>query len=203
VSRSVREPLHNPGVIGDWDMGFISRIQQSVAKKILVRAARSGETVPVVNDHEIHGVSPEMIAWWWDHIESTGRYKLWHPGDHIAFEWITPPDRGHVGAIQLATEKIAGIPMALKIRWEDPKTVKTEFENILAASILSDDGDVVLRFMHEYEAAPYGTKMRSTFHVPKKVPWFVKKGLKKHNIEEMAYFPTFLPELYKRQLTEN
>ncbi len=88
--------------------------------------------------------------------------------------------------------------MALKIRWEDPKTVNTEFQNILVASVLSDDGRVLIRFMHEYEERPYGTKMRSTFYLPKMVPWFVKKGLKRHNIEEMASLSLFLPALYKQ-----
>jgi len=180
-------------------MGFISQVQQSVAKKVLIWASRSGETTPVVNDHQLPGVSPEMISWWWDHIDSTERYKLWHPKDHIFFSWIIPPEPNHIGAISRCIEKIGGIPMTLDIRWEDPKSVKTEFQNILVASILSEDGTVLMRFMHEYEEAPNGTKMRSTFYVPKKVPWFVKKGLKKHNIEEMATFPAFLPELYKQR----
>jgi len=184
-------------------MGFIPKLQQSVAKKILIWASRSGETTPVVNEHKLPGVSPEMISWWWDHIDSTEQYKLWHPKDHIFFSWLVPPGTSHIGAISRCIEKIAGIPMTLDIRWEDPSTVKTEFKNILVASIISEDGTVIMRFMHEYESAPYGTKMRSTFYLPKKVPGFVKKGLKKHNIEEMAKFPAFLPELYKQSTGKN
>ena len=180
------------------DMGLIPRIQQFVAKKILIWASRSGETTPVVNDHELHGVSPEMITWWCDHIDTTERYKLWHPKDHIFFMWTVSPEKGHVGAISRCTEKIAGIPMTFDIRWEDPKSVTTEFQYVHVASIVADDETVVMRFMHEYEAAPYGTKMRSTFYVPKKVLSFVKKGLKKHNREEMGNFQTFLPKLYKQ-----
>lgn len=183
-------------------MGIISRLQQLIAKKVLEWASRSGEISPVVNEHELHGVSPEMITWWWDNIDCSERYKLWHPKDHLAFEWIVPPSEGHVGTIQLATEKIGGVPMALKIRWEDPRAVNTEFQNILVASVLSDNGRVLIRFTHEYEERPYGTKMRSTFYLPKKVPWFVKRGLKKHNIEEMANFPLFLPALYKQHISK-
>ena len=161
-------------------------------------AAKSGKTRPVVVEHEIRDVTPEMTTWWWDNIEDTERYKLWHPKDHIAFEWIVPPSDGHVGAIQKATESIGGIPMALLIRWEDPKSVEKEYQYVLAASIISDDGAVLLRFSHEYESATYGTRMKSTFYIPKGIAWVVRNGLRKHNIEEMANFREFLPDLYRK-----
>jgi DAPG hydrolase PhiG domain len=183
--------------------GLIDKISQSVAMKIMERASKNDKTNDVVVDHELHGVTPEMITWWWDNIENTERYKLWHPEDHIAFEWIVPPCKGHIGTIQKATEKIGGVPLALSIRWDDPKSVETEFDNILVASIITDDGKLLMRFQHEYESAPYGTRMRSTFHVKKGIPWFIRKGLRKHNIEEMGNFKNFLPDLYQKYIDTN
>ena len=56
------------------------------------------ETIDLVVDHELHGVTPEMIDWWWDNMEKG--YPLWHPEDHISFVWeVAPATVGHVGAI--------------------------------------------------------------------------------------------------------
>jgi hypothetical protein len=38
-----------------------------------------GKTMDLVVDHILLGVTPEMIVWLWDNIDSTERYKLWHP----------------------------------------------------------------------------------------------------------------------------
>jgi hypothetical protein len=46
-----------------------------------------GKTIDLVVDHSLLGVTPEMIDWWWDNIDTTERYKLWHPKDHQSFEW--------------------------------------------------------------------------------------------------------------------
>jgi hypothetical protein len=178
------------------DGGGFVEISSKIAMNAMIWAAKSGKTKPLVVEHELKDVTPEMITWWWDNIQDTERYKLWHPKDHIAFEWVVTPTQGHVGAIQKATEKIGGMPMTFLIRWEDPKSVKTEYQNVLAASIISDDGNVIMRFSHEYEATPYGVHMRSTFHVPGRVSWIIRSGLRKHNIEEMARFSEFLPDLY-------
>ena len=76
---------------------------------------------------------------------------------------------------------------------------KSEFQFVLSAAIIADDGKVRVRFMHEYSPAPYGTRMRSTFFVPQKAPFFFVEALKRHNREEMANFQNFLPELYQRE----
>jgi hypothetical protein len=36
-----------------------------------------------------------MLDWWWDNIDSTKRYKLWHPDSHLKFTWENRSD-GHV-----------------------------------------------------------------------------------------------------------
>ena len=94
-----------------------SNESNKIMEQVLKRS--KGETIDLVVEHELHGVTPEMIDWWWDNINTTERYKLWHPEDHKSFEWEVSPKEGHVGAIQRVVENI-GIPTTLRIRWEDP-----------------------------------------------------------------------------------
>jgi len=152
------------------------------------------ETVDLVVDHELRGVTPEMIDWWWSHIETTERYKLWHPKDHKSF-------KREVGAIHLATEDIGGTPTTLRIRPEDPSSVpiRTSYSHVVASSTLGPDGKPMSWIVHEYEAMQHGTRMRSTFRLPAGIPrWFIE-GLRKHCQEEMANLPKFLPELYEKE----
>jgi hypothetical protein len=39
-------------------------------------ASSESKTIDLVVDHTLQGVTPEMIDWWWDHIDTTGHYKL-------------------------------------------------------------------------------------------------------------------------------
>jgi len=37
------------------------------------------ETFDLIIEHEIHGVTPEMLHWWWRSMMTPGNYKLWAP----------------------------------------------------------------------------------------------------------------------------
>jgi hypothetical protein len=141
-----------------------------------------------------------MIDWWWDHIDSTERYKLWHPTDHVSFEWLVPPAvHGHVGAVQRIQEFFNGIPEhppTIDIRWEDATGAQAEYDHVLLATGM---GDFPAQLMHEYEAAPFGTRMRSHFHFPPQAPEVIVQALYEHNKQEMANFATFLPDLYRSE----
>lgn len=154
----------------------------------------------IIANHEIHGVTPEMIDWWWDHIDTTERYKLWHPTDHISFEWLVPPTYGHIGAIQRIEESFGGsFASSIEIRWEDARRTDAEYEHVLLAS--SKMGGVpAADLMHEYEAAPCGTRLRTHFHFPPGVPEEFIKALYQHNKEEMHNFSAFLPDLYHPEI---
>ena len=154
----------------------------------------------IIVNHELHGVAPEMIDWWWDHIDTTERYKLWHPTDHVSFVWlVSPATNGHVGAVQRIVEFLNGIPatpVALEIRWEDAKEANAEYDHALVATVR---GDAQGNLMHEYQAAPFGTRMRSHFHLASETPKEIVGALYEHNKQEMQYFTAFLPELYRSQ----
>lgn len=153
----------------------------------------------IIANHEIQGVTPEMIDWWWDHIDTTERYKLWHPIDHHSFVWLVAPTNGHVGAVQRIEESFGAVSAPpIEIRWEDSNTATAEYAHVLLASSKMH-GVPAADLMHEYEAAPFGTRLRSHFHFPPGAPEEFIKALYQHNKEEMRNFSTFLPDLYRSE----
>ena len=175
---------------------IIEHVLDFISERVMVFSKNQPLDHLLVVEHEIQGVNPRMITWWWGNISHTERYKLWHPRDHIYFTWEVPPVKDHVGTIQIVREKIGGIPTTLRIRFDDPKGIETRYAHILAGSILDHDDDVIARLTHEYEPAAYGTRMRSTFYLPHLLYLILHRGLRKHNVEEMASLSRFLPELY-------
>ena len=158
---------------------------QSLCKLIILKwfVKRSeGETKDLVVELTLPGVTPEMIDWWWDNMENTEVYKLWHPKAHISFKWEIPPGaHGHVGAIQITEEKIGPGPSSkLRIRWEDPSTVPihTTYSHVCAGGTLDKDNNIVSLGVHEYEAEPGGTKLRTIFRLPAKMPSFLLKKMR-------------------------
>ena len=155
------------------------------------------KTIDLVVDHELFGVTPEMIDWWWDNIDATDRYKLWHPEDHESFEWEVSPKEGHVGAIQRVVEKV-GVSATMRIRWEDPSQspIPIEYSHALVASTIDHNDKPMSWLLHEYKEFEKGTKLRSTFRLPARIPKPFIEALRKHNLEEIGEFENFLPELY-------
>lgn len=163
-----------------------------------IASASNSETVDLIVDHKLQGVTAEMIDWWWDHINTTERYKLWHPKDHISFKWEKSPENGHDGAIQCVIETVK-VPTMLRIRWEDPSSIpiKATYSHVLAGSILDRNDKPLSWILHEYESIDDGTRLRTTFRLPAKTPRWFLKALRKHNIEEISEFTNFLPSLYE------
>jgi hypothetical protein len=93
----------------------------------------------VVEDHELRGITPEMVDWWWDHIDNSERYLMWHPKDHISFKWLVPPTQSHIGAIQLVEEYIGGQRVTIRIRWEDPRDVPAEYSHVRGSALWYPD----------------------------------------------------------------
>ncbi|MFW9827552.1 MAG: DAPG hydrolase family protein [Candidatus Thorarchaeota archaeon] len=161
------------------------------------------QTIDLIVEHELYNVSPEMIDWWWDHIDNSERYILWHPKDHKSFEWEVSPEnvKGHVGAIHRVVETIEDRSTTLRIRWENPNSIpiKAEFKHKNAASVLNNKNEPISWILHEYQSIPEGTLLRSTFRLPRQVTSSFIEHLRKHNIEEIGYFTEFLPKLYEKE----
>lgn len=172
--------------INGWVTAFVVRISKSETKDLVV-------------NHEIPGVTPEMIDTWWFIMSDTETYKLWHPKDHFWAKLEIQEEKGKTTFIQHVLENIGGIPSLLHIRAEDPNsiTILKEYSHVFAGSSLNESGIPYAWIVHQYEKMPGGTKMRSTFRIPVKSPGFFVKALRRHNIEEMAQYSKFLPKLYK------
>ena len=173
------------------------------AKQEIVQGYRRNENGwQIIANHEIYGVTPSMVDWWWDNTDTTERYKLWHPTDHISFQWLVAPAHyGHVGAVQRIEEFLNGIPATpttLEIRWEDPKDADAEYSHVLLGTVTGNPKGTL---MHEYEAAPFGLRMRSHFQLAAETPEEIVAALYEHNKQEMVRFSLFLPDLYHSSIS--
>jgi DAPG hydrolase PhiG domain len=173
----------------------LARINELITNRVVKRS--KSETKDIVIDHELLGVTPEMIDMWWGIMSDTERYKLWHPKDHIWAKLEVKEEGGETIITQHVLEKIGGMPSLLHMRPVDPNTlsIPKQYSHVVAGSSLDRSGVPYAWTQHQYEEMPGGTRMRSTFRIPAKSPGFFVKGLRKHNQEEMGQFPEFLPEL--------
>jgi hypothetical protein len=165
------------------------------------------KSIDLVIDHELEGVEPEMIDWWWKNMVDPPYYKWWHPEDHISIEWEVPPVReGNIGAIHIAGERIGEFPAArLRIQVVDPAAspIAATYGYVRATCIIDADDNPVTWIVHEYESCAGGTRMRSTFRLSADTPQRFVYALRKHNKEEMGQFPKFLPKLYLQKSSLN
>jgi hypothetical protein len=168
----------------------------------LVEAGEEKEDLVV--EHELRGVEPEMIDWFWVYLfeteggreERNSRYRLWHPRDHVSFEW----EEG--GVVHRVVERIGETPpVEMRMRPENPEEIpiprSTSYRHAVASSILGKEDEPMGWVMHEYDRAPWGTRMRSTFRLPRSLLRVVRESLRRHCLEEMGEFTRFLPPLYR------
>ena len=155
----------------------------------------------VVVDHEIHGVTPDMLDWWFCNMEKG--FVLWHPMDHIAFEWEIPPSKnGYIGAIHIAEQGASRSSIfKARVRYADPSEIidfPIIYEHITVAVGPGPDGKPSPNYStHQYEAASYGTRLRSIQHHEQGRPREAAEAWIMHCKQEMGYLPNFLPQLYK------
>ena len=171
----------------------------------------------IIVDQEIIGITPDMLDWWWDNINSTARYQRWHPTAHVSFDWIEHPAQPDklaysVGAVQLVTEYIGPYKSNLLITWLDPAAAagQAEYDHwIYAKTDLKElKGIFPQRMIHEYQMneSGDGIVMRSTFTVPTFFDWIMpgfSGRLGEHAIQEMQFLPRFLPDLFKREFEKD
>jgi hypothetical protein len=151
----------------------------------------NGETVDLIMEHgELAGLRPEMMDWWLINQSEDNRYHKWYPKDHISFKWeVKPGINGLEGALSLVEEKIGEFEASvLRIRPEGPPGWST----------ISDENDRRVCSFHEaMTETANGLKLRSTFRLPAKTPKKFLDAMYRHNMEEMALLPDFLPALYQ------
>jgi len=92
-------------------------------------------------------------------------------------------------------------PVEMRMRPENPEEIpiprSTSYRHAVALSILDKGNRPLGWVMHEYDGAPWGTRMRSTFRLPRSLLRVIRESLHRHCLEEMGEFTRFLPQLYR------
>lgn len=167
----------------------------------------------VIVDQEIKGLTPDMMNWWWDNIDTTARYKQWHPTAHVSFEWLEAPASPNnttysVGAVQRVVEYLGPYKNALLITWlpKEDAADRVEYAHWIYAKTDLDglSGIFPQDMIHEYQMneAGDGIVMRSTFKVPFFLDWVMPdftSELGKHAQQEMQMLQYFLPKLFSEE----
>lgn len=153
--------------------------------------------------HELPGVTVPMIHWWFDNIDTTERYQLWDPKNHLKFKWVVDPHiNGHVGAIHKVLQKMNGIPISMSFRYTEPKDEdKTQgYDNIVTADCCGFLVGKIIRsrYIYEWKETSYGVLVSSRYIIAGWTPKSFVEAVYNHDYLEQKRLAGFLPELYKK-----
>jgi hypothetical protein len=140
---------------------------------------------------ELHGVTPEMIDWFWGNMEKG--FVLWHPAEHKGFQWDpSPAKNGFVGAVHVVGEQIGGVLNTIRIRFADPSECPVPLLCDHAVYCSGPSGFVI----HQWEATDYGSRHIMIGYPPRDRSKMPEAALS-HSAMESSRWPEFLPELYR------
>ena len=198
----------------DWEMRPVSSAETSV------RTLDDGRKELIIRHQELETVTPEMLLWWFHHLEETmewhgavvPRYHVWHPIDHIHFSVERRAPDGSVGpgAKWHIVEAFGGnLDFLLD---ERPNVVRLDTGGItLVGRAL---GQTLLRLEHSFTPTPLGTRYETLMRVGLSSAFLrpISRALLqrrfsdakaeawlKHNIEEVGNLSHFLPKLYANE----
>ncbi|MDY8022774.1 DAPG hydrolase family protein [Paenibacillus polymyxa] len=158
-------------------------------------------------EQDIDDITPDMFEWWMNNINTSERYKLWHPENHKTFEWTIHPSiaPGGIGSVHRVEEWFGVETPALYISWADPSEHETHFTHQLVcpswfAGMIPPKSYKESGCTIEWEKNELGIHMKTVYYLPADfLPEEAAKGLAQHDNEEMQNLPKFLPELYKKE----
>ncbi len=171
--------------------------------------------------HEVlHGVTPAMLVWWFQHLEGTielqgrtwPRYHIWHPVDHIAVRYARRLPDGSVGpgAKIHIQEAFAGNPdwlvdIVTTIERLDqggfvhaPRVGGVRVASLEYAFTPVSGGTLYENSITVGPENPIGRAFVNRFVRPRLFPDDKARAWLRHNVEEVGNFEFFLPELYAR-----
>lgn len=162
---------------------------------------RSDGDWEIMLHHYLSGVSEPMIDWWFNNIDTTERYKLWDPENHLKFEWVvSPKENGHVGAVHKVYQKMGGVPVSMSFRYTEPNSADRTagFNRVITADCCGFlVGKIIkARYIFEWKATDYGVEVNSRYIVAGWVPKYFIKSIYNHDFSEQKRLADFLPELY-------
>ncbi len=198
-------------------------------KRQSVETARSG--IEILADgrthcwieHEvIRGVTPQMLVWWFKHLEGDflyegqrlNRYRVWHPRDHIAIEYSRRNSDGSigVGCVIHLTEMLGRNPdYLIDVHTE---IVKLDEQGFIHRPRFYGLG--LAQMDYEFRETDAGTLYGNSLTVGARgilgkllnplIRAFLfdesrGRAWIKHNIEEVGNFESFLPSLYATENT--
>jgi hypothetical protein len=169
-------------------------------------------------EHEvIKGVTPAMIAWWFQHVEgemtfggvTATRYRMWHPIDHVSIRYAKRRPDGTIGpgAVIHLHEVFAQNP-----KWV--VNVHTRIEKLDETGFLHCPHKLGIKVAHAeyiFEAVEGGTKYTNwliaglTHPIGRLINPLIRRlqfpddqarAWLTHNVEEVGNFEWFLPALY-------
>lgn len=172
-------------------------------------------------DHDVvHGVTPEMIAWWFSNLEGDvsvegvryPRYRVWHPRDHLSFRYRRrPPANGVLDARGAVFEihEVLGrdprhrIDIVTDVKRLDPGGFRHHPRLHGVRAVVMD---------YTFERVPGGTRYRNSLTVGFALPRALRginlalrraafsdahgRAWLLHNVEEVGCFEHFLPGLF-------
>ncbi len=153
--------------------------------------------------HEVEGVSPEMMLWFFTH-RTKERYQMWHPA-HADFKVLGNGDGNHIGDVYFIDEVFEdGRTLAVKLRVTEADITEFAEQHV---SWRKPGG-----ISHKMERTSSGTRVRTSALFGTALPvlgpvynYILRKFAYKpkmfkaaflHMDEEFLHFPEFLPQLY-------
>ena len=169
-------------------------------------------------EHEvIRGVTPEMLVWWFSHLEGDvdingvryNRYRVWHPRDHVLNHYAKRLPDGSVGpgAVIHIVEMLGGNPDYTV----DVFSVIEKLDEEGFRHVPHVHGIRVGVMDYSFERAAGGTLYRNSLTIGFKglLGRFINPLIRRfvmdekrgrawilHNIEEVGNFESFLPRLF-------
>jgi DAPG hydrolase PhiG domain len=203
---------HPPPLPVTWEMKDVSTARTSLERL-------PGGRLEMRVEHEpLAGVTPAMLVWWYRTFpfsrlqwegDIVSLYRVWHPRDHVRFSVLRRSRRGGAGASERAVVLIyeqlgkRTLRAVARVRSMDESGVRFTVKRFWL---------VFADLMHEFEAVPEGTLVRSRLVVGTKAP-LVRLPLNavlrrfrfdeedarewiRHDVEEIGNLQFFLPRIY-------
>jgi len=173
--------------------------------------------------HEVlRDVTPEMIVWWFKHMEGDveiegqriPRYRAWHPIDHVRVRYPRLADDGsNMGpGSQIHIQECFGGEPRFRVDVVDD-VLRLDVGGFV--HVHRRAGLEVARMEYTFERVPGGTRYRNSLCVgtqapivrypinrllrPRLMPDAMCRRWLRHNVEEVGNFEFFLPALYDRE----
>lgn len=178
----------------------------------------NGQLVLIIQHEVVRGVTPTMLAWWFQHLSKKmfyegviyPRYLVWHPTDHIHWELVKHGPDGSTG--EGATFRIVEAFGADPKHYVDSTDYVEKCDEEGLSLVTRILGIEIFRLEHRFTEVEGGTRYNSRMVVGMDRPRlgslfnkqirpriFSDESAKRwllHNIEEVGNFEFFLPLLY-------